>query len=87
MNQNSVMMEEKKKIILHVYDEEIEVFVPEKNVQLWQEAAELVTNKFDEYSKLSSSKYKSSHSIGLLTMLDLAVNLLLYKSHCCKIAP
>lgn len=81
-SKNNVVMEEKKKIILHVCDEEIEYFLPEKDVKLLQEAAELVTKKFDEYSKLSSSKYKSAHSIGLLTMLDLATNQLIYKSQC-----
>jgi hypothetical protein len=56
----------KRSISLRVYDEE---------VPNYQEAADIVSKKYEEYTKLSWCKGKSTHTIGLVTMLDLAFNL------------
>ena len=70
-DRNSV---EKQRITLHVYDEDIEIVTDKFSIERWQKAAEVVSRKYEEYTKLSASKGKSVHAIGLLTMLDLAYN-------------
>ena len=70
-DRNSV---EKQRITLHVYDEDIEIVTDKFSIERWQKAAEVVSRKYEEYTKLSASKGKSVHTIGLLTMLDLAYN-------------
>lgn len=65
---------EMQRITLHVYDEDIEYVTDKSTIERWQKAAEVVSRKYEEYTKLSASKGKSAHTIGLLTMLDLAYN-------------
>ena len=65
---------EKQRITLHVCDEDIEIVTDKPSIERWQKAAELVSRKYDEYTKLSFCKDKSSHTIGLITMLDFAYN-------------
>lgn len=65
---------EMQRITLHAYDEDIEYVTEKFRVERWQKAAEVVSRKYEEYTKLSASKGKSAHTIGLLTMLDLAYN-------------
>ena len=65
----------KRSISLRVYDEEVPITVFDEEVPNYQEAADIVSKKYEEYTKLSWCKGKSSHTIGLVTMLDLAFNL------------
>lgn len=65
---------EKQRITLHMYDEDIEFVTDKFRIERRQKAAEVVSRKYEEYTKLSASKGKSAHTIGLLTMLDLAYN-------------
>ena len=65
---------EKQRITLHVCDEDIEMVTDKCSIERWQKAAEVVSRKYDEYTKLSWCKGKSSHTIGLVTMLDFAYN-------------
>ena len=72
---------EKQRIILHVYDEDIELVTDKSSIERWQKAAEVVSRKYEEYTKLSFCKGKSAHTIGLITMLDFAYNGLRDKYH------
>ena len=65
----------KRSISLRVYDEEVPITVYDEEVPNYQEAADIVSKKYEEYTKLSWCKGKSPHTIGLVTMLDLAFNL------------
>lgn len=63
----------KTKIVLHIYDEDIEVTVNENDVKRYQAAASLITQKMDAYARTYAS-LKSEHTISLMAMLDLALN-------------
>jgi hypothetical protein len=73
---------EKITITFHVYDEDLTLTIDKEKVKLYQEATELITKKLTEYTKNWSNK-KSPHTISLITMLDLAYGMLLYREIDC----
>ena len=68
------MKADKKKITLQVYDEQIEVNVIKGEEDQYYDAARFVTKRILTYYKLHSG-WKSTHTILLMTMLDIAINL------------
>ncbi|HCJ14389.1 MAG TPA: hypothetical protein DHV77_03995, partial [Erysipelotrichaceae bacterium] len=68
------MKADKKKITLNVYDEQIEVNVIKGEEDQYYDAARFVTKRILTYYKLHSG-WKSTHTILLMTMLDIAINL------------
>jgi cell division protein ZapA len=68
------MKADKKKIILNVYDEQIEVNVIKGEEDQYYDAARFVTKRILTYYKLHSG-WKTTHTILLMTMLDIAINL------------
>ena len=67
-------MKEKKKITLQVYDEQIEVNVIKGEEDKYYDEARFVNKRILTYYKLHSG-WKSTHTILLMTMLDIAINL------------
>jgi len=67
-------MKEKKKITLQVYDEQIEVNVIKGDEDKYYDAARFVTERINAYVKLHFG-WKTTHTILLMTMLDIAINL------------
>lgn len=67
-------MKEKKKITLQVYDEQIEVNVVKGEEDKYYDAARFVTKRIITYEKLHCG-WKTTHTILLMTMLDIAINL------------
>ena len=69
-------MKEKKKITLQVYDEQIEVNVIKGEEDKYYDAARFVTvtKRIITYEKLHCG-WKTTHTILLMTMLDIAINL------------
>ena len=65
--------EEKTKIQLEVYDEIIEVNVIKGEEEKYYDAAKFVTERINTYVKLHFG-WKTTHSILLMTMLDIALN-------------
>ena len=66
------MKADKKKITLNVYDEQIEVNVIKGEEDQYYDAARFVTKRILTYYKLHSG-WKSTHTILLMTMLDIAI--------------
>jgi cell division protein ZapA len=69
------MKESKKTIRLSVYDELIDVNVSPSDEKKYRNAAKLITERLEAYTRLYEVK-KSAHSISLITMLDIAVRLM-----------
>lgn len=74
------MKENKVKIELEVYDELIEVYANKSDVKRYNDAAKLVTDRYNTYAELFREK-KSHHTIALITMLDIAVKYMPYNTY------
>ena len=66
------MKADKKKITLNVYDEQIEVNVIKGEEDQYYDAARFVTKRIITYEKLHCG-WKTTHTILLMTMLDIAI--------------
>lgn len=65
---------EKLNIRLHAYDEDITVSVPRDEEELYRRAAKFITERFNVYAQMFSGK-KSKHTIALMTLIDIALQL------------
>lgn len=74
------MKENKVKIELEVYDELIEVYANKSDVKRYNDAAKLVTDRYNTYAELFREK-KTHHTIALITMLDIAVKYIPYNTY------
>lgn len=62
----------KIKINLQIYDTEFEIHIDKDNIENYDYAARLVSNRFNAYM-YAYKKSKSEHEIALMTMLDIAL--------------
>lgn len=62
----------KIKINLQIYDTEFEIHIDKDNIENYDYAARLVTDRFNAYM-CAYKKRKSEHEIALMTMLDIAL--------------
>ncbi len=65
---------EKLNIRLHVYDEEIPVKVLREEEEFYRAAAKHITERYNVYAANFKGK-KSDHSIALMTLIDIALQL------------
>ena len=63
---------EKLKITLHVYDEEIQVAVKRSEEEYYRAAAKLITDRYNAYAQAYKGK-KGEHTIALMTLIDIAL--------------
>ena len=63
---------EKLKITLHVYDEEIQVAVKRSDEEFYRAAAKLITDRYNAYAQAYKGK-KGEHTIALMTLIDIAL--------------
>ena len=63
---------EKLKITLHVYDEEIQVAVKRSDEEFYRAAAKLITDRYNAYAQAYKGK-KGEHTIALMTLVDIAL--------------
>jgi hypothetical protein len=62
----------KIKINLQIFDTEFEIHIDKDNIENYDYAARLVSNRFNAYM-CAYKKRKSEHEIALMTMLDIAL--------------
>lgn len=63
---------EKLKITLHVYDEEIQVAVKRSDEEYYRAAAKLITDRYNAYAQAYKGK-KGEHTIALMALIDIAL--------------
>ena len=63
---------EKLHIMLHVYNEDIEVTVNRQDEEFYRNAAKLITDRYNAYAQAYRGK-KSEHTISLMTLIDIAL--------------
>ena len=63
---------EKLKITLHVYDEEIQVAVKRSDEEYYGAAAKLITDRYNAYAQAYKGR-KGEHTIALMTLIDIAL--------------
>ena len=68
------------KIKLPIYDTEFDVNIDKKDIVKYDFAARLVTDRFNAYTVAYKNR-KSEHEIALMTMLDLAIQLMEKKNN------
>lgn len=67
-------------IRLHVYDEEIEVVINREEEEFYRSAAKLITERYNAYANAFKGR-KSDHTIGLMTLVDIALMYQKERSH------
>ena len=70
--------QDRLRITLHVYDEEIEVVVKREEEEYYRAASKLITERYNAYAQAYKGR-KSDHIIALMTLIDVA--LLYQKEH------
>jgi cell division protein ZapA len=64
---------EKLKITLHVYDEEISMVLHNRNdEEYYRAAAKLITERYGAYAQVYTGR-KSDHTIALMTLIEIAL--------------
>ena len=67
-------------IRLHVYDEEIDVSVKRDEEEYYRSAAKLITERYNAYAEAYKGR-KSDHTIALMTLIDIARQYQIERSH------
>ena len=70
--------QDRLRIRLHVYDEEIEVLVNRDDEEYYRSAAKYITERYNAYAQAYKGR-KSDHTIALMTLVD--VGLAYQKEH------
>ncbi len=72
--------QDRLRIRLHVYDEEIEVLVNRDDEEFYRSAAKFITERYNAYAQAYKGR-KSDHTIALMTLVDVALAYQKERSH------